>query len=829
MFDELNNIKEIDLSNFDFSEVTSMSYMFNYCHNLIKINFGNANTSSVKNMLALFHNCSLLSSLNVSSFDTSSVTNMEGIFYFLPSLTSIDLSNFNTKNVKTLRLLFYHCELLTSVDISNFDTSKVTSMQYSFGFCYNLKTINLGKMNTSLVKTMKCLFYYCEELESIDISSFDTSLVTSMGWMFFDCHSLKSLEFPETFNTSKVEIMYSMFAHCNSLITLNLSIFDTSKVTQMCFMFLDCNNLKYLDISHFAPLNITTLEYMFYNMYSLGYLNIDSLEINNYTITEGAFDFVPTDLKICTNKINMQNYLSSINISYNCSDICFDKNIKITNDTNKCVYSCKKAGYRHENDNICYEPCPDGTIYNEEEDICVEEKFIETTLTTFIPSENINIFSSDILNETYLSTFLIEFKDSTKNILTDINYLSSDMINESQFSKENETGTNFIAFNLTSSIIQEISSTDFPIQPIKEISLTNFQTQSIEETSQYINLTEYIHKTNFVIEGNNDELYKELIDNIIQNFAISSGEEMVIKGEDSFIFHITNTQNELDLLKGKSNSTNKFSIIDLGECGNLLKKHYNINENDSLLIIKFEKQTNISFERALQYEVYEPYNRTKLNLSICENLSIDVYIPVTLTEKLQNLCDELKDLGYDLFDINSPFYQDICTPYKSSDGTDVPLTDRVNYFYNNDETSCQSNCKFSDYLTESQYVKCDCDITSSEINTKETTKFSAKSIYESFFSVLKYSNYKVLKCAKLTFSKNSLTNNIGSIISLIYFLIYFIFFIIYVIKGISQLKANISKVILEKNEFNKSKNTKEKIEIKHFGEKEEKYINNSKK
>ena len=117
----------------------------------------------------------------------------------------------------------------------------------------------------------------------------------------------------------------------------------------------------------------------------------------------------------------------------------------------------------------------------------------------------------------------------------------------------------------------------------------------------------------------------------------------------------------------------------------------------------------------------------------------------------------MRDLGYDLFDINSPFYQDICTPYKSSDGTDVPLTDRVNYFYNNDETVCQSNCKFSDYLMESQYLKCDCDITNSEINTQETTKFSAKSIYQSFFSVLKYSNYKVLKCAKLTFSKRSFT------------------------------------------------------------------------
>ena len=157
-------------------------------------------------------------------------------------------------------------------------------------------------------------------------------------------------------------------------------------------------------------------------------------------------------------------------------------------------------------------------------------------------------------------------------------------------------------------------------------------------------------------------------------------------------------------------------------------------------------------------------------------------------------------MGYDLFDINSPFYQDICTPYKSSDGTDVLLNDRVNYYYNNEETSCQSNCKFSDYLMESQYLKCDCDITNSEINTQETTKFSAKSIYESFFSVLKYSNYKVLKCSKLTFTLNSITHNIGSIFAIIYFLIFFVFFLIYILKGITQLKTEISKNIIQKSE-----------------------------
>ena len=249
--------------------------------------------------------------------------------------------------------------------------------------------------------------------------------------------------------------------------------------------------------------------------------------------------------------------------------------------------------------------------------------------------------------------------------------------------------------------------------------------------------------------GNNEEILQIIVNNILNKYNISNDEEMVFQGENNFAFHITNSDNELALLEGKNNNSNKFSVIDLGECGKLLKKHYNLNENTSLIIMKYEKITNISSERSLQYEVYEPYNKTKLNLSVCDNINIDIYIPVVLSEKTQNLFNQLKELGYDLFDINSPFYNDICTPYESPDGTDVLLSDRINSYYYNDDTSCQSNCKFSDYLTKSQYLKCECDISNSEINTNNANSFNAKTIYESFFNVLKYSNYKVLKCKQL--------------------------------------------------------------------------------
>ena len=44
---------------------------------------------------------------------------------------------------------------------------------------------------------------------------------------------------------------------------------------------------------------------------------------------------------------------------------------------------------------------------------------------------------------------------------------------------------------------------------------------------------------------------------------------------------------------------------------------------------------------------------------------------------------------------------------------------------------------------ESQYLKCECDSTNSEININKAESFSGKSIYQSFYDVLKYSNYKV--------------------------------------------------------------------------------------
>ena len=71
----------------------------------------------------------------------------------------------------------------------------------------------------------------------------------------------------------------------------------------------------------------------------------------------------------------------------------------------------------------------------------------------------------------------------------------------------------------------------------------------------------------------------------------------------------------------------------MGECANLLIKAYGLDPDTDLLIIKYENNTTNANEKSVQYEVYAPNSTTKLNLSICSSVKIDIYIPIELSEK----------------------------------------------------------------------------------------------------------------------------------------------------------------------------------------------------
>ena len=291
----------------------------------------------------------------------------------------------------------------------------------------------------------------------------------------------------------------------------------------------------------------------------------------------------------------------------------------------------------------------------------------------------------------------------------------------------------------------------------------------------------------------NTEIYQVIKKELISTFP-ANGEPIVINGTDDYVFQVTTNLNELSTLNGTLINGYNLSMIDLAECEDALKEANNIDDDSPLVLLKFEKITDVSIEKNIQYELYALNSTEKLDLSVCKDTPVDIYIPIELSSDTKKKYENLKSQGYDLFNKNSDFYTDICTPYESPDGTDVDLSTRNSEFYNKTETSCQQNCQYGDYKSDTSYLKCVCSVVEEDIDTNQPEKFTGITFVSSFYDVLKNSNYKVVTCYKLVFRLINFKKNIGCIVTLVLFLFYLIFLIMYMIRGITPLKLDIAKL-----------------------------------
>ena len=305
--------------------------------------------------------------------------------------------------------------------------------------------------------------------------------------------------------------------------------------------------------------------------------------------------------------------------------------------------------------------------------------------------------------------------------------------------------------------------------------------------------------TNLCSNVTNEELYSRLKTEIFDSYNQDESPK-IYNGNGDYSIRVSNTLNEMKYLNG----SNGLSLIDLGECEYLLKITNNIPLTSKLIIIKKEKNKNNIIEKDIQYEIYNPISFKILNLSICDNITIDLYVPLKLSETKQEYYKDLAKQGYNPFDLNDKFYKEICTPYVSENGTDVLLDEREEFIFSPiaEQMVCQNNCVYSSYSLDTNYIKCECG-NNMEMVTLDIKHLSKENILQSFLSTFVSTNYKVMRCYNLVFNFKIFCKNIGSIITLIFFIIYIISMIYYFQKGIQSLKIEISKIL-----FNPSINEK---------------------
>ena len=169
-------IIEYSFNNF----ITNTNYMFYECLFLTNLNLSNFNTTNVTNMSGMFDGCSSLKNLNLSNFNTTNVTNMSGMFNGCSSLTNLNLSNFNTTNVTDMSWMFWRCKSLTNLNLSNFNTTNVTNMSYMFSLCSSLTNLNLSNFNTTNVTNMYSMFSGCSSFTNLNISKTNQKFCMNM-------------------------------------------------------------------------------------------------------------------------------------------------------------------------------------------------------------------------------------------------------------------------------------------------------------------------------------------------------------------------------------------------------------------------------------------------------------------------------------------------------------------------------------------------------------------------------------------------------------------------------------------------------------------------
>ena len=184
-------------------------------------------------------------------------------------------------------------------------------------------------------------------------------------------------------------------------------------------------------------------------------------------------------------------------------------------------------------------------------------------------------------------------------------------------------------------------------------------------------------------------------------------------------------------------------------------------------------------------------NGTELDLNnINQDAYVDVYVPLTNLEMANfNYTELFSSQGYNIYDQNNDFYQDICTS-ANIDGNDIPLKDRKKDIYPSNITICKKNCEFSGINIEDQKVICSCNLNSKKNSSLDEDKNENFMDEETNFVsyILNQINYQIFKCYKLIIIADNIKKNFSIYLIMIVSLVILVLDCLYYFLNRKKLK-----------------------------------------
>ena len=119
-----SHMTKIDLSKWNTKNLENTQRMFHHSDLEDVGDLNKWDTSKVTDMSQMFE-LSLIKNLNINDWDVSNVKNLASTFSILHNITKLNLSKWNTSNVQNMTRTFFNDIKLQYLDITNWDTSKV--------------------------------------------------------------------------------------------------------------------------------------------------------------------------------------------------------------------------------------------------------------------------------------------------------------------------------------------------------------------------------------------------------------------------------------------------------------------------------------------------------------------------------------------------------------------------------------------------------------------------------------------------------------------------------------------------------------------------------
>ena len=177
MFSQDRKLQNLDLSNWDVSNVRSMISTFDGLRSLRSLNVSNWNTGKVTTMKGLFAYTRELQDLNISQWDVSHVTDFSSMFEISAeddnSFNSLDISNWDTRSLVNANRMFWGRQRLTSIDLSRWNTENLESINLMLSGV-SLKHLDVGNWNTTKLKTAS-YFIGGSKIESVNLTNWNTT------------------------------------------------------------------------------------------------------------------------------------------------------------------------------------------------------------------------------------------------------------------------------------------------------------------------------------------------------------------------------------------------------------------------------------------------------------------------------------------------------------------------------------------------------------------------------------------------------------------------------------------------------------------------------